>query len=52
MNQRDLEIKNYTTAPLWRCRIRWAWLPGVVVPFGTDGKARCSRLEMLEEVKL
>jgi uncharacterized protein YjbI with pentapeptide repeats len=33
---------------LWRCRIRWFDLAGVVVPFGTNGKARCARLELLE----
>ena len=42
---------NYTDAKLWKCRIRWADLPGVVVPYNTDGKARCSRLELLEVVK-
>lgn len=36
---------------LWRCRIRWRDLPGVVVPYGTDGKARCERLELLDVVK-
>ena len=36
--------------PIWRCRINWRDLPGVVVPFGTDGKARCSRLELIEVV--
>ena len=35
----------------WRCRIRWTDLPGVVVPYNTDGKARCSRLELIEVVK-
>jgi uncharacterized protein YjbI with pentapeptide repeats len=30
---------NYTSATLWRCRIRYEWLAGVVVPYHTDGKA-------------
>jgi len=42
--------KYYTKADIWRCRIRWADLPGVVVPYNTDGKARCSRLELLEVI--
>jgi len=35
---------------IWRCRIRWLDLPGVVVPFMTDGKARCNRLELIEVI--
>jgi hypothetical protein len=41
---------HYRGAALWRCVIRWGWLPGVVVPYNTDGKARCSRLELVERV--
>ena len=36
--------------PLWRCRIRWMDCVGVVVPYNTDGKARCGRLELIEVV--
>ncbi|MCR4376326.1 MAG: hypothetical protein NUW22_15905, partial [Acidobacteria bacterium] len=39
------------TRPFWRCLIRWEWLPNVIVPFGTDGKIRCSRLELLGVVE-
>lgn len=42
---------HYENAEIWRCRIRWVDLPGVVVPFTTDGKARCNCLELLERVK-
>jgi len=35
---------------VWRCRIEWMDLAGVVVPYNTDGKARCSRLRLLEAV--
>ena len=49
-------------APLeWVCRnrrnqpykllIRWEWLPGVVVPYNTDGKIRCSKAQIIEAVK-
>ena len=42
--------ENYTTADLWLCRIRWIDLADVVVPYNTDGKARCGRLELVERV--
>jgi len=42
--------KNYTEAHLWKCRIAWIDLAGIIVPFNTDGKARCARLELLELV--
>lgn len=32
---------------LWLCRIRWEWLPEVIVPYNTDGKARCGKLELI-----
>ena len=38
---------NYADSVIWRCRIRWMDCVGVVVPYNTDGKARCSRLELL-----
>lgn len=44
-------VKKRHKAPYWRCRINWKDLPDVVVPFNTDGKARCSRLELLEIVE-
>ena len=39
--------KNYKDAAVWVCRIRWIDLADVVVPYNTDGKARCARLELL-----
>jgi hypothetical protein len=43
---------NYKDKPgkLWRCLIRWPWLAGVVVPYSTDGKIRCARVELAEVV--
>ena len=31
----------------YKLLIRWAWLPGVVVPYNTDGKIRCSKGQIL-----
>ncbi len=42
--------KTYPNLPIWKLLIRWEWLPGVVVPFMTDGKIRCSRAQLLEVV--
>ena len=43
-------IANNTQGVVWRVLIRWAWLPGVIVPYNTDGKIRCSRVELLQIV--
>lgn len=40
----------YNQTDIWKCRIRWQDLPGVVVPYNTRGKARCSKLELLEVI--
>ena len=42
---------NVSTRPIWKCLIKWEWLPGVVVPFRSDGKIRASRVQLLEIVK-
>ena len=44
-------MENYPHATIWRCLIRWEWLPGVVIPWGTDGKARCSKLQLLKVMR-
>lgn len=41
----------YPSATIWRCRIRYEDAPGITVPYHTDGKARCERLELLEPVE-
>jgi hypothetical protein len=38
---------NYTAAQLWACKIEFFDLADVVVPYNTDGKARCGRLTLL-----
>ena len=36
---------------IWKVLIRWEWLPGVVVPYNTDGKFRVEKCELLEIVQ-
>ena len=36
----------------WKVLIKWEWLPSVVVPYNTDGKIRCGRAMLLEEVEV
>jgi hypothetical protein len=43
--------QNYTGDNLWKCLIRWEWLVDVIVPYHTDGKARCSKLQLIEIVE-
>jgi len=38
------------TVHIWKGRIRFLDLADVVVPYHTDGKFRCGRFELLEEV--
>ena len=42
--------RNSPDRDIWKCLVRWEWLVGVVVPFGTDGKVRASRVELVEIV--
>ena len=35
---------------IWKVLIRWEWLAGVCVPYNSDGKIRCERVELLEVV--
>jgi hypothetical protein len=43
---------NTNSNKAWKVLIRWSWLPGVIVPLSTDGKIRCERVELIEEVEL
>ncbi len=43
--------QQYKNADYWLCLIEILDLPNVVVPFGTDGKARCSRLKLIKKIK-
>ena len=46
--------KNYlgypTITQLWLCLIEWPDVADVVVPYSTDGKARCSRLKLVKRL--
>ena len=36
---------------IWKVLIKWEWLAGVCVPYYTDGKIRCERVQLIEVVK-
>ena len=36
---------------VWECLIKFEWLSGVVIPYATDGKARCEKLQLIKRVK-
>lgn len=41
----------YPNDLIWKVLIRWEWLPGVCVPYESNGKIRCERVELLEVVE-
>jgi hypothetical protein len=46
--KREYENKKYD---IWECLIEWDDMSDIVVPYNTDGKARCSRLRLLEKLE-
>lgn len=45
-------VKNhYRDEEIYKLLIKWAWLPGVVVPYNTDGKIRCARAQIIGKVE-
>lgn len=46
-----VRANNYSGGDIWKVLIRWEWLPGVVVPYDTDGEFRCERAELVEIVE-
>ena len=42
--------REYGNGRIWKVLIRWEWLCGVCVPYMSDGKIRCERVELLEVV--
>ena len=48
-------VRGRSPAPpreVWRCRIAWPDLAGVVVPYNSDGKIRAERVKLLEKIDL
>jgi len=41
---------HYNSSPIWKCRVNFEDACGIVVPYGSTGKARCDRLEILERI--
>ena len=44
-------VRRECIGDIWKVLIRWEWLAGVVVPYGTDGKIRCEKAELVEVIK-
>ena len=44
-------VRSNYNGDIWKVLIRWEWLAGVVVPYNTDGKIRCERVELVEIVE-
>ena len=42
--------REYSEEDVWKVLIRWEWMCGVVVPYNTDGKIRCERVELVEMI--
>jgi len=48
---REWVAQNYPNATIWRCLIEWMDLATVVVPYNTNGRARCGRLKLLKALE-
>lgn len=44
-------VKREQSGTIYKMLIRFEWLAGVIVPYNTDGKIRCSRAQIIEVVK-
>jgi hypothetical protein len=42
---------DFGNGDLWKCIIKPQWLGGVVVPFGTDGKIRAEKVQLVEIIE-
>ena len=42
---------NCSNQTIWKVLIRWEWLCGVCVPYNSDGKIRCERVELIEVIE-
>lgn len=48
----DFVRARYPGRDVWKVLIRWEWLPGVCVPYNTDGQIRCEQVELIEIVEI
>ena len=44
-------VENNYLGEIWKVLIRFEWLSGVCVPYHSDGKIRCERVQLIEIVK-
>ena len=44
-------VRSHYNGDIWKVLIRWEWLAGVIVPYNTDGKIRCERVELVKIVE-
>ncbi len=44
--------RNRRIGHIWKVLIRWEWLAGVCVPYNSDGRIRCERVELLETISV
>ena len=44
-------VKRNYDGDIWQVLIRWEWLADVIVPYSTDGKIRCGKVELVKVVK-
>jgi len=45
---RNTEMR-HSEPTVWKCLIKWEWLPDVVVPYNTSGNARCGKLQIIQK---
>ena len=43
-------VKGHYQGDIWQVLIRWEWLADVIVPYNTDGKIRCGKVELVKIV--
>ena len=44
-------VKHNYDGNIWKVLIRFEWLAGVCVPYHSDGKIRCERVQLVEKVE-
>lgn len=41
-------VTSHCSGQIYKLLIKWEWLPGVVVPYNTDGKIRCEKAMIID----